>query len=168
MVLQEECDGEVLKHLLERDLLQEHVVTRQGGMALNGKRFKIDIKCFTLDVVRPQHRLHRETVAAHSWKCSRPGWRGFWATWSCEKPWQGAGKCWSLRSIPTQTFFWFYKALLGVQVIKMFLELFLNFTGKWQWNFVFRLSAACIYEYIAAERKDKLGLLLFSSFLFSR
>jgi len=26
------------------------------------------------------------------WKCSRPGWMGFWATWSsgrCPCPWQG-------------------------------------------------------------------------------
>ena len=44
-------------------------------------------------------------------KCSRPGWRGLWATWSsgrCPCPWQGVGTRWYLRALPTQTILWFY------------------------------------------------------------
>ena len=53
---------------LERDFLQGHGVIGQGVMALNCKRFRLDIrkKFFTLRVVRPWHRFPREALAAPS------------------------------------------------------------------------------------------------------
>ena len=69
---------------LERDFLRGHVGIGQGGFQLKESRFKLDIrkKCFTIRVLKHWHRLPREVVDVPSWKCSRSGWTGLWATWS--------------------------------------------------------------------------------------
>lgn len=54
-----------------------------------------------------------EHVAHISCECHilRPSWMGLWATCpsvKCPCPWQGVGTWWSLNSLPTQTFLWFW------------------------------------------------------------
>jgi len=62
-------------------------VTGQGEVALNLKRFRLDIrkKIFTGRVMRHCNRLPSEVVNALPWRHSRPGWTGRRAAWSSER-----------------------------------------------------------------------------------
>lgn len=53
----------------------------------------------------------------HSWRCSRPGWKHLWATWSsemCPCQWQGFGTRWSLMCLATQTILLFCELTLDI------------------------------------------------------
>lgn len=68
---------------MERNSLQEYVVTEQGERIQTDSKFTLDIRkiLFTVRMVRNRHKLPRKVVAAPVWKCSRPGWMAFKAIW---------------------------------------------------------------------------------------
>lgn len=57
-----------------RDSFIRKCSERKRGFILKEVRFRIDIKkkFFTQRVLRYRHRLHREVVDAHSWRCLKP------------------------------------------------------------------------------------------------
>lgn len=123
--------------------------TRRDSFKTKEGRFRLGInkKVFTVRIMGQWYRWPRKLADPHSWKQPRPGWMGFWATWSSERylfPWQG---CWNqiiLKSILARIILWFYD--FGFSNLVLYQYFYLQ-----NINYLARsLSLICFYLFLKA------------------